>query len=857
MNLASRCREAIAQAASLKKELSVQKKKTAEAVHQTHQLIAQLKRMSNSPERQQKQPKSSKTTTTTTAVRSSSSQQHDGSLAAIIPAVASIPAVAAVTPDVAMVVVHDDARLLSNNGSVPVLLLEEDGDSEHKEDDVVAVVPISAVSSPPGIPGEETAICHGHAAGKKDSDHQDCPPPSAEVTTTQEPEVTTATSTIVAETVTTTTTAIVFASTLTPVVTAPLVVDTDITTAAPRATEPSPLPLSKPDAPASSEELDDVLLLLQQEGTDETEDEESSDTVAAEILLPPPSFPATASPMMTLMARKHHQLGLNDSYDEEYPEEPKLMTSSKKAASSLLSSIDAFEASFSTSFPDSFSPKDEDNDGEGGHSAGGLYNPFDTNSPTKSDPPPSCLSPPPSSNGDVNNHDHATSPIPMSNNGNPLSPKSSLTMSPRDTPPRKLGAFKLQNRLLDEKSSSSLSSSLLVKPLPMSLNMMDLKNHKGDGEDAAVRGAELKAVTPRTAHLGNALSLTASTSSAESPDIEVLSPNGQTRISMSSMTNNNTAISPSSSFSSPRASTTATTGGKSSSTSYEMVGGSSGSRFTKARHEGPDDEIFHARLRASTHQQQRVSPLPSSQADSNVPRFKKSLTISTTDTAKRSLRGSGPLSSRSNGSSTESSAGTSDTTASSTSPHHHSKVMMTTPTADIVGTTTAHGRFHRAARTFHHVGSAAAKVREIKAQRNRSKSAPRIRTSTPPSLTFNVNAAGSGENHHLPDRPQHKLTGYGAARARYERAIQSSPRDGLFKDKDGAAASSSSSSAASALPQNGGGGENASSLLLQDDGRQRRNVNLSNRQRRAADFGNGTSPLLASPKRLSSLVNTK
>jgi hypothetical protein len=45
MNLASRCREAITQASNMKKDLSIQKKKTAEAVAQTHLLLDQLKKM--------------------------------------------------------------------------------------------------------------------------------------------------------------------------------------------------------------------------------------------------------------------------------------------------------------------------------------------------------------------------------------------------------------------------------------------------------------------------------------------------------------------------------------------------------------------------------------------------------------------------------------------------------------------------------------------------------------------------------------------------------------------------------------------------------------------------------------------
>lgn len=44
MNLAARCREAISQAANIKKDLSSQKRKTAEAVAQTHLLLDQLKR---------------------------------------------------------------------------------------------------------------------------------------------------------------------------------------------------------------------------------------------------------------------------------------------------------------------------------------------------------------------------------------------------------------------------------------------------------------------------------------------------------------------------------------------------------------------------------------------------------------------------------------------------------------------------------------------------------------------------------------------------------------------------------------------------------------------------------------------
>jgi hypothetical protein len=770
MNLASRCREAIAQAASLKKELSVQKKKTAEAVSQTHQLIAQLKKMS--PERR----KSAATTTVTAVVSSAGSEEKTPSPNAVA---VMVPVV---TPDVSSIEPSLLPDASSPSPSPPIIAIadEEEGDSEHKEDDAPLLY----------RPEDIVALFDGE---KEESRRR------SERTNEEEPEAAAIATPLIAAT-----------AVIEP--TNGLVVDT---------AGAGSLPSPKPDAPASSEE--DLLL---------EDEEESSDTVATEIVIPPekllPSFPVAASPLMNIMTRK--QYSLNDSYDEEYPEEPTpLLTSSKKAASSLLSSIDAFEASFSTSFPDSFSPRDED---EGNPS--GLYNPFDTNSPAKTDPPSSLSPPPPQV---IDGH---VSPQPSNN---PLSPKSlahspGLEMSPRDTPPRKLNAFKFPNRL-DEKSSS-----LLVKPLPMSLNTVDLMQN---GEAAyTLRIGEATAATPRAAHNGT-LSSTASVSSSESPDIEVVSPNGQTRITMASMANHITPISPSSSFPSPR-SNDSTTGGKSS--SYEMVvgSGSAATRFMKARNEGPDDEISHARLRST---QARVSPLPSPPADSNVSRFKKTLTISTNDKSKRSLGGVGPLSSRSNGS-TESSTATSDTTSSSVSPLTNPKI--TTPTADMVGTTsTAHGRFHRAARTFHHVGSAAAKVREIKAQRNRSRSAPRVRT-TPPSLTFNAasGGGGGGENHqhHLPDRPTHKLTGYNAARARYERAIQS-PKDNVkdFKGKDNVASSSSQQPP----PPQQSGFEND---LLLDDGRQRRNVNLSNRQRRAADCANGSSPLLSSPKR-SSLVNTK
>lgn len=569
MNLASRCREAIAQAAALKKELSIQKKKTAEAVHQTHQLISQVKKMS--PERQSQR---------------------------------STPSI--VTPNV-------------------VTPIECDG-SEHKEDDVVQIV-------------------HRH------------------------------------ETVDIPSAGIVPEKSVTTITTDDTTLDVSPIPSPKAAAEPSNLNDTthpKPDAPTSSEE--DL--------------EEETDTVPETIK---PAFPASLS-------RSKSQ---NDSYDEEYPEEPAIGVVAKKG-SSLLSSIDAFEASFSTNFPESFTPKDED-----AIKTASLYNPFDTTSPTKGGPPANLTPTSPASSPTTN---HAIPPGPLqlkaapnagvvvstkqqvplnlkAMNSTTLSPKNGigLDVSPRDTPPRKL------SRQQEEKAS------LLVKALPLSLNMVELKNHDETSPD--------------------------------SPDIEVLSPNGQTRLTP---------------VMSPASSTSSKSSAKVS--SYEMVPRGA---------DGPEDETFPSRMRS-----RRVGPTPEHRP---VARFKKPLAVETT----RQSRG-GPLSSRSNGGSS-----------------------LEVP---VKSTTDTSSRVQRASRPFGHVGSAAAKVRELKA-RDRSSSAPRIRTL--PSLTFSEN----------PERPQ-QLTGYGSARARYERAIHS-PKD------------------VSDIPM---------------DGRQRRNVNLSNRRR--ADFGSGASPLNSSPKSL-------
>lgn len=117
----------------------------------------------------------------------------------------------------------------------------------------------------------------------------------------------------------------------------------------------------RPDAPASFED-----------------DSEEQDTVADTIPQKTTSFPASASPNVP---RRFPSLKDNGSYDEEYPSDLSCQ-SAKSSKRSLLSSIDAFEASFNTSFPTSFTPKEGDESNE-------AYDPFDTNSPQKrnSDPP--------------------------------------------------------------------------------------------------------------------------------------------------------------------------------------------------------------------------------------------------------------------------------------------------------------------------------------------------------------------------------------------------------------------------------------------------------------------------------------
>jgi hypothetical protein len=101
-------------------------------------------------------------------------------------------------------------------------------------------------------------------------------------------------------------------------------------------------------------------------------------------------FPHPASPK----ASRYHNgvITKNDSYDEEMPSDI-IITRSKsgrklkaEGKSDLLSSIDAFEASFNTNFPDSFSPREGNTPKSDDNSpkSESFYDPFDTSSPVKS-----------------------------------------------------------------------------------------------------------------------------------------------------------------------------------------------------------------------------------------------------------------------------------------------------------------------------------------------------------------------------------------------------------------------------------------------------------------------------------------
>lgn len=153
--------------------------------------------------------------------------------------------------------------------------------------------------------------------------------------------------------------------------------------------QPSP---PRPDAPASFE--------------DESEEQ---DTVADTIPDKPPSFPINVSPQIV---RRFPGVNDSGSYDEEYPTDLSCQ-STKTTNQSLLSSIDAFEASFKTSFPKSFTPKEGDEQNV-------AYDPFDTNSPQKRMIDHKGVSDPPG--------DHTA----------PHSP-SRIDRSPRDTVPKEGG----------------------------------------------------------------------------------------------------------------------------------------------------------------------------------------------------------------------------------------------------------------------------------------------------------------------------------------------------------------------------------------------------------------------------------
>jgi len=131
----------------------------------------------------------------------------------------------------------------------------------------------------------------------------------------------------------------------------------------------------------------------------EKETKEDEDTVQETTprFSDPPFFPHSASPKfhrgsyneefpgdITAVSKpaarqKHHMLGDCRESDDENPASKSsshhgvFETMSKREDKSTMSSIDAFEASFNTNFPDSFSPKD---DTEEKKPSSGIYNPF-------------------------------------------------------------------------------------------------------------------------------------------------------------------------------------------------------------------------------------------------------------------------------------------------------------------------------------------------------------------------------------------------------------------------------------------------------------------------------------------------
>lgn len=298
MNLASRCRSSISEAARLKKELNAQKKRTAEAVAQTHQLLDQLKKMhkksdgvnsqatsptasdSSSPTLSDRSAKDSppptavSTTTTTTTKERNSSESPPLSVRKLVTK----------TPAAHDVVYHDE--------------------SEHKSDDPVPVISLNSANYP-------------HAA------------------------------------------------------TATKLISSDD-----YENDSSSLEKQSNNNDLSTSTTSSSFLETTEEG-DDSDEQEKKDTIG-NLDVPVKSlggtkkefFPQSASPKVP---RKNQ----NREYDEEYPAD---ICHESNSATSLMNSIDLFEASFNTAlFPDSFSPGSESKD---------AYDPFgETTKDTKHEQP--------------------------------------------------------------------------------------------------------------------------------------------------------------------------------------------------------------------------------------------------------------------------------------------------------------------------------------------------------------------------------------------------------------------------------------------------------------------------------------
>lgn len=516
MNLASRCREAITQAATLKKELSLQKRKTAEAVAQTHQLIDQLKRFKQ------------QSTQSTVAGTSTGSATEKGASPITSPKRNSVtksdtessslsPPKIPVTTKRVGATTSEVATPPTNPPVPPLAVKKEIVDEPSEENDFlpspiksphnIPIVTVAAAQEPSPLTVEK-ASSPKHVSGLENLDRfltsasvgsPSCELddlPKTEVNQQQQQNSLTVTTTaeevdsserkegelVVAAAVAQETFKLLHNESPGPKITpvSRLVSSDDYETGTDAndtsctsddvdlKSPPSPVKrLQSQDSPLeptttivepvleklpcidgkvvqakgrSEDSAEDTrttiegvklkkatvsvfaaMVNTEKESKDswlEDYDEaaETTDTLMSLINTPIKQeyFPHSASPKIT---RRYQHASLNDSYDEEFPpdmiQQPILSLSRKakiksnnfkesveeqegspEEGSALLSSIDAFEASFNTSFPDSFSPRDEVTSltspvttTDKASTAVGIYDPFQASTPTKASPP--------------------------------------------------------------------------------------------------------------------------------------------------------------------------------------------------------------------------------------------------------------------------------------------------------------------------------------------------------------------------------------------------------------------------------------------------------------------------------------